>query len=185
MVKSAKVEQVESSWRRATSSGVRQLEQVLYIVVAVALGLSGVALLVWSFIDFGRSLADDASFLTSILTLLDVLLLVFIVAELLHTIRSVVAENVLLTEPFLIVGIIATIRRLIVISAEATEALGTPRFSDLMIELGVLAGTTLVLGFTLFMIRHTDHSEPRPSHESVLSDPMSDPPPTAVEQPRS
>jgi hypothetical protein len=42
-------------------------------------------------------------------------------------------------EPFLIVGMVAA-RRLIVISAEAENLLGTAGFRDLMVEIGVLAG---------------------------------------------
>jgi hypothetical protein len=54
-----------------------------------------------------------------ILQLLDGLLLVFILSELLHTVRATVEEDVLMIEPFLIIGVVATIRRLIVIGAEA------------------------------------------------------------------
>jgi uncharacterized membrane protein (DUF373 family) len=149
---------------------MRQLEQVLYIGVAVALGLTGLVLLIQSIVAFVIDVAQSDPFFDSLLGLLDRLLLVFIIAELLHTVRAAVAENVLLTEPFLIVGIIASIRRLIIITAEATGAVGTARFHDLMVELGVLAGATLVLGFTLFLIRHTDHPEPRPSHDATLAD---------------
>ena len=168
----APAEERERRIRQHAGDRVRQLEQLLYIGVAVALALTGLALLVQSLISFLIDLADGDSFFDSLLGLLDRLLLVFIIAELLHTIRAVVAENVLLTEPFLIVGILASIRRLIMITAEASDAVGTPRFHDLMVELGILAGVTLALGFTLFLIRHTDHAEPRPSHDATLSDPF-------------
>ncbi len=41
------------------------------------------------------------------------LLLVFIVVELLHTVRAVLDDKVISSEPFLVVGIVAAIRRLI------------------------------------------------------------------------
>jgi len=85
----------------------------------------------------------------------DGLLLVFIFAELLHTVRVVLAMDVLRIEPFLMVGIVAAIRRFIVASAEASEEVGRRRFDDLMLELGVLMFAVLVLGFTIWLIRHS------------------------------
>jgi uncharacterized membrane protein (DUF373 family) len=78
---------------------------------------------------------------------------VFIFTELISTIRVVIARRSVTVEPFLIVGMVAAIRRLIVISAEAENLLGTPRLRDLMAEIGVLAGTVLVLGVTVFVLR--------------------------------
>ena len=37
-------------------------------------------------------------------------------------------------EPFLIVGMVAVIRRLIAVSAKAENLLGTPRFRDVLLE---------------------------------------------------
>jgi uncharacterized membrane protein (DUF373 family) len=150
---------------------VGRLEQALYLAVAAALGLTGAALLVYAAYDFVARLLEGDPFMASTLRLLDGLLLVFIIAELLHTVRASVSERVLLLEPFLIVGIIATIRRLILITAEASSSVGPDRFRDLMLELAVLAVVSLVLGGVLFLIRHTQHHEPRPSHAKALAEP--------------
>lgn len=138
---------------------------MLYGAVAAALVLAGAALFGWSIVDFARSLTRHVSFETSILQLLDSLLLVFIVTELLHTVRGVIAQNILVAEPFLIVGVIAAIRRVIVISAESPSAIGTARFDDLVKEMVVLAAAVLVFGTVIFLLRHTYKSEPIPAHE--------------------
>ena len=39
------------------------------------------------------------------------------------------------------------------ISAEAENLLGTAKFRDLMLEIGLLAGTVLLLGATVFALR--------------------------------
>jgi uncharacterized membrane protein (DUF373 family) len=153
---------------RRGSAGVGQLEQLLYLAVALALGLTGVALLAHAAYAFAVGLLDGDAFMDATLRLLDGLLLVFIIAELLHTVRAAVSESVLLLEPFLIVGIIASIRRLILITAEASGSVSAERFRELMLELAILAGVSLVLGGVLFLIRHTQHHEPRPSHEDAL-----------------
>ena len=137
------------------------VEQMFYIAVASALALSGVLLFVYVVYTFVTDLGGSP-FLSITLELLDGLLLVFIIAELLHTIRAVIDESVLFTEPFLIVGIVAVIRRMILISAEAKGLVGKPEFADLMLEMGVLTALVLALGFAIFLLRHTTHTEPRP-----------------------
>jgi uncharacterized membrane protein (DUF373 family) len=127
-------------------------ELVLETAVAFALGAGGVILLGWVVYDFARGLGDEPV-LDLVLRLLSGLLLVFIFTELINTIRVVIARRALEVEPFLIVGIVAAIRRLIVVSAEAENLLGTSRFRDVMLEIGVLAGAALVLGTTVLLLR--------------------------------
>lgn len=140
-------------------------ERLLYTAVAVALAMGGAGLFVYVVGRFFSRVGSDP-FIDAVLGLLDGLLLVFIVTELLHTVRAVIAEHVLLTEPFLIVGIVAAIRRLIVISAEAPEMLAGREFTLAMTEMGVLIAGILVLGITIFLLRHTDKPEPRPRDAS-------------------
>ena len=51
----------------------------------------------------------------SALEILDTLLLVFIVVELLFAVRITIAKRELIAEPFLLVGIIASIREIVVL----------------------------------------------------------------------
>lgn len=46
------------------------------------------------------------------------MLLLLIIAELLYTLQLVVARGEIATEPFLFIGIIAVVRRVVVITAE-------------------------------------------------------------------
>ena len=150
--------------RDQTEKAFGFVEDLLYVLVALALSLAGLLLFGYAIYDFvGKFKVDDLS--TLVLALLDGLLLVFIITEIIHTIRVVIDEKVLVSEPFLVVGIVAAIRRLVVVSAEAKDLFGKPDFSDAMLEIGVLTGTVLALGATIFMLRHTEHSEPRPTHE--------------------
>jgi CDP-diglyceride synthetase len=119
-------------------------EFLIDAAVAVALTVGGVILLGVVVYDFVRDLGD-APFIGQVLELLSGLLLVFIFTELISTIRVAIARRTVQVEPFLIVGM--------VISAEAENLLGTAQFRDLMLEIGVLAGTVLVLGATVFILR--------------------------------
>lgn len=150
--------------RDRTEKGFGFVEDLLYVLVALALSVAGLALFGYAIYEFSTTVPEEP-FSGVILALLDTLLLVFIVTEIIHTIRVVIDEKILVSEPFLVVGIVAAIRRLVVVSAEAKDLFGKPTFGDAMLEIGVLTGTVLALGATIFMLRHTEHSEPRPSHE--------------------
>lgn len=67
--------------------------------------------------------------------------------------RAIIEDGILRTEPFLIVGIVAVIRRLLVISAEAPEAIGKDHFGDFMLEMGLLVAAVLAVGLVVFLLR--------------------------------
>jgi uncharacterized membrane protein (DUF373 family) len=108
-----------------------------------------------------------------ILDLLDVLLLVFIVVELLFAVRTTVEKRELLAEPFLLVGIIASIKEIVVLSVEAAKEVGNgAEFDDRMTEIGVLGVLVLLLGLTSFLLRRKerepdegDSGEPAPERQ--------------------
>jgi uncharacterized membrane protein (DUF373 family) len=153
--------------RERAAGALGYIEDGFYVIVAIALALAGAMLFGYSIYTFASNLSDEP-LATGILELLDNLLLVFIITELIHTIRAIIYQKVLLAEPFLVVGIVAAIRRLIVVSAEAKTLVGTPQFSDAMLEVGLLTGAGLFLALAVFLFRHTSHSEPTPSHEPGL-----------------
>ena len=150
--------------RDKTEQAFGFVEDLLYVLVALALSFAGLLLFGYAIYEFVDKFKIEG-LSTLILALLDGLLLVFIITEIIHTIRVVIDEKVLVSEPFLVVGIVAAIRRLVVVSAEAKDLFGKPDFGDAMLEIGVLTGTVLALGAVIFMLRHTEHSEPKPTHE--------------------
>ncbi|GAC1661543.1 MAG: hypothetical protein NVS9B15_25110 [Acidobacteriaceae bacterium] len=74
--------------------------------------------------------------------MIDRLLLILMLVEILHTVRITIKSHMLVVEPFLIVGLIATVRRLLVLTLQA-ETLTSNRayvqdagvFRSTMIEL--------------------------------------------------
>lgn len=155
----------EKSLREKTADFYGYAEDVFYVAVAGALVLTGLGYLGYTIYDFVKHLADGADFPQLVVELLGSLLLVFIFTEIVHTIRVVIDEKIIVAEPFLIIGIVAAIRRMVVLSAEAQDLLGKPEFSDAMTELAVLTAMALLLGATVFMLRKTESSEPASDHE--------------------
>jgi uncharacterized membrane protein (DUF373 family) len=67
-----------------------------------------------------------------------------IVAELLHTLRFVVVRGQIVVEPFMFVGLIAVVRRILIITAELERQTPAGRaLTNLLLELGLLGFLTL------------------------------------------
>jgi uncharacterized membrane protein (DUF373 family) len=128
-------------------------EDAVYLGIAALLLISSGALVVVAIdqlLEIFEELTSDA-----ILEVLDTLLLVFILVELLSAVRRTLAQRQLVAEPFLIVGIIASIKEIVVVSLKASEVHGD-EFTDAMTEIGVLAGVVLLLGVTSFLVRRKE-----------------------------
>jgi len=127
---------------------------LLIIAAVIVLGATGYHVVR----DFGSG-AEDA-----VTAALDSLLLVFILLELLAGVRATMVERKLVAEPFLIVGIIASIKEIIVVALTAKELRGTKgeSFNDAMTEMGVLGGLVLVLAAAAYLVRR---KEREPSEE--------------------
>jgi len=111
--------------------------------------------IVMVFVSAAISLGDvlELGPLETALEVLDKVLLIFIFAELLGTISTIVREREVTAEPFLLIGLIAVVRRILAVTASIEQNLGTPRFDDLILELGVLTVLVLALAGALFFAR--------------------------------
>ena len=88
------------------------------------------------------------------LEVLDGLLLIFIFVELLYAVRSCLRSHEIVAEPFLIVGILAGIKEIVVLSVEAATLLDKgPDFARAVVEIGVLGAVVLVLALAAFVLR--------------------------------
>src|SRR5207253_522851 len=88
-------------------------------------------------------------------SLLARLLLVLLIVELLYTIQVSFREHTLVPEPFLLVGLISAIRRVLVLTAEVGELrdMTEETFQHFVIELGVLTVLIVALALALLLLR--------------------------------
>jgi uncharacterized membrane protein (DUF373 family) len=130
------------------------IEDIVYVGLGVLLAASAVALLINSFIHFWQTLRDG-TLATSIIFLLDRMLLVLLIVELLYTVQVSVREHSIVPEPFLLVGVIAGIRRVLVITAEFGHVPQLPpaMLQQFLYELGVLTFLILALIVCLILVR--------------------------------
>ena len=127
-------------------------EDVVYGGIAILLVITAVVLLVRAageLFRIGGSSVQDVS-----IEVLDLLLLVFIVVELLFAVRTTLSKRELVAEPFLLVGIIASIKEIVVLSVKAAEEVGQGVvFDDQLMVIGVLGVLVLLLGITAWLLR--------------------------------
>lgn len=151
-------------------------EVVILTILAVLISLTALASIARS----GRLLWDTwhqfmvVADTDLVLRVLDQLLVVLMLVEILHTVRISIRSHTLVTEPFLVVGLIASIRRMLVITLEAAaltkEGKWTPEgatiFRASMIELGLLGVLIFVLVYSITLLRRSPEKS-----EEEFSDP--------------
>ena len=144
----------EAPKRALAARAFTAVEDVVYLGLGILLGGSAIALLVSSGINFVQNLLAR-SLTTNIVPLLDRLLLILLVVELLYTVQVSFREHGLIPEPFLLVGLIAAIRRVLVLTAEFAQIKEQTAevFQHLIVELAVLTFLIVALVISLVLLR--------------------------------
>ncbi len=130
---------------------------VYYGVTLVLLVAIGVL-----FVSVGGSLLAvfEVDPLQTTLAILDRVLLITIFVELLITIEVLVKERQIVAEPFLLIGLVAVIRRILLVTAEAGQSVREPeKFLNLVTELGVLTALVISLAAALYVARRTQRRQ--------------------------
>jgi hypothetical protein len=139
----------------------RLLEDVIFVGLGVLLAGTALYLLVSAALHFGKHVLALTLTGGAVITLIEELLLVLLVVEILYTVQVSFREHTLAPEPFLLIGLIAGVRRVLVITAELAEPLNKTEetFRHLMIELGVLTLLILALVASVMMLRRRPTAE--------------------------
>jgi uncharacterized membrane protein (DUF373 family) len=140
--------------REWISNGFTRVEDVAYIGLGLVLAVSALVLLVIVALSLGQAIMS-AKLTENIVTLLDQSLLILMIVEILYTVQVSFREHTLVAEPFLIVGLIAAIRRVLILTAEFSNPaeIGEAAFHNVMFELGLLTALILALVFSLFLLK--------------------------------
>ncbi|HSE04772.1 MAG TPA: phosphate-starvation-inducible PsiE family protein [Methylomirabilota bacterium] len=146
--------------RERIAQGFTHVEDVLYVGIGCVLVAGAVGLLINVTAVFARSVAAGGVG-ASIVGVLDQLLLILMMIEILYTVQVSFREHVLVPEPFVLVALIAAVRRILVITAEFGTLMeqGETVFRYAMIELGLLTVMTGVLVACLVGLRKRDKEQ--------------------------
>lgn len=126
----------------------------MYIGLGFILAATAFTLLITEMIFFA-GYVWAAALSENVVLLLDRILLIIIFAELLYTVQVTFREHILQPEPFLVVGLIAVTRRILVLTAEFSKFAqeGDPIFRNAMIELGLLTVLIVALVVSLRVLK--------------------------------
>ncbi len=150
----------DSLWIGRSAAGFLWMEHAAYVALGGLLGLAILLALAGTAWTLANGLGDWTGTHT-ILQVIDRLLFALMLVEILHTVRASMKSGELNCEPFLVVGLIATIRRVLVITLKSSETTQNTSFSAgddklfhaSMTELGVLAFLILVMVISIRLLR--------------------------------
>ena len=152
-----------------------EAEVTIYAILAILLAVTALVTIatsgqiLWVGLSHWRIAAQT-------LGVLNELLIVLMLVEIMHTVRISIKSHVLVTEPFLVVGLIASIRRILVITLEAATLSkqgvwvsdgASAIFHSSMLELGLLGGLVLVFVISITLLRRY---APVPAKEATESE---------------
>ena len=133
---------------------LRLAEDGVYYVMGVVLLAAAAVVIFFALASFGAVVTGSAE--SAMLQVLDALLLVFILVELLYAVRVTITRHEIAAEPFLLIGVIASIKEIVVLSVEAAGAVGGgAMFDDRVLLIGVLGGVALSLSLAILLLRRS------------------------------
>jgi uncharacterized membrane protein (DUF373 family) len=143
-------------------------ERILYFLAALALIAAAGGLLVVLTVDVIGGKTGGMT--NTVVAVLQRMLLVFILLELAHSVHVVLREQTLVAEPFLIIGLIAVVRRILIITAEGERvSVKGKEFTNLILELGVLTALVIALAGALYFLRPHQRSEHGRPYSDIAS----------------
>jgi len=126
------------------------VEDIVYFIVAVLLVISALFLVINEFVTLPHLFAEENQ-INYLIEIISKTLLLIMILEILYTVRITIKDKVLCSEPFLIVGMIAAIRRILIISVET--AYYPDKINTYMLEIGVLSSMILIFVISIFLLR--------------------------------
>lgn len=158
--------EIDEKLRSGSSRLLYLLEAAFYVAVGIVLSAAVIGVLFEAGAIFWQGVSKGA-FSGFALQVLDQLLLVLVLVEILHTVRMSIRSKEIIIEPFLIVGLIASVRRVLVITMQAAKlteeghstADAAVAFHNSMIELGLLGFLVLVFVVSIYFLRRGSVAE--------------------------
>jgi uncharacterized membrane protein (DUF373 family) len=134
--------------------GLVGFETLLYAAVALLLVAAAVFVLVGTVHELAHAIDTSAGAVDTGVTLLDRVLLLLIIAELAYTLRFVLRTHEIAVEPFLFIGLIAVVRRILIVTAQFERIPSSGRLlTNFLLELGLLGFLVLALAAALALVR--------------------------------
>jgi len=158
---------------------IKNVETFSFLIVGALLSVSIFISVVVSGMSLWGAMSDFGNTMM-ICIAIDRMLFVLMLVEILHTVRDSFRSGALVCEPFLVVGLIASIRRVLSITLQSSQEIESTRegvdshqfLYSAMLELSVLAGLILVMVISIYLLRLRPRQEPASVSPSRPTPPM-------------
>jgi len=139
---------------RGLLAGLVGFEVLLYAAVGLLLAAAAVLVLVGTVHELVHAVSAGRGAVDIAVTVLDRVLLTLIIAELLYTLRFVLRTHEIAVEPFLFIGLIAVVRRILIVTAQFERPpTGGRALTNLLLELGLLGFLAFAFSLAVFLVR--------------------------------
>jgi cytochrome b561 len=147
----------QKPWTSNAAKALETSESIVLVLIGVALVLVAVLLLYSSMYDLNQAVRNGPGEIEhKAIEILNTVLLVMMTMEIVYTVAISLESHILNAEAFLLVGIIAGIRRMLVITATSTEVEAhADQFHNMLVELGLLAATVVALAVAIWILRYS------------------------------
>jgi uncharacterized membrane protein (DUF373 family) len=147
------VPEASRSLDRSLLGGLMGFEAFLYGAVAILLAAAAVLVLVGTVHELAHAVSIGAGAVDTGVTVLDRILLLLIIAELAYTLRFVLRTHRIAVEPFLFIGLIAVVRRILIVTAQFERLPASGRvLTNFLLELGLLGFLALALAVAVRLV---------------------------------
>jgi hypothetical protein len=149
----------QKHWTARAAKLLGASESIVLVLIGIALVLVAVLLLYSSMYDLNEAVHHGpAEIEHKAIEILNTVLLVMMTMEIVYTVAISLESHTLNAEPFLLIGVIAGIRRMLVITATSTEQEVHPeQFHNMLVELGLLAAMVVALAGAIWILRYSAH----------------------------
>jgi uncharacterized membrane protein (DUF373 family) len=132
------------------------LETAIYVTVGVFLAAAAAFLLIGTLNDLRHAISSGTNSVDVGVLVLDRILLMLIVAELVYTLGLVIHTHELSAEPFLFIGLIAVVRRTLIVTASLESFPASGRtLTNILLQLGGLSLLAVALAVAVYLVRRS------------------------------
>jgi uncharacterized membrane protein (DUF373 family) len=144
---------------RGLLNGLVHFEEALYAAVGILLAVAAILVLVGTVHELWHAISTNAGAVDTGVAVLDRVLLLLIIAELAYTLRFVLRTHTIAVEPFLFIGLIAVVRRILIVTAQFERLPSGGRvLTNFLLELGLLGFLALTLAIAVKLVRRAEPS---------------------------
>ena len=134
---------------------VDSFETVVYAIAFLLLVAAAVLVVIGGVEAVVQAASHKVNTLQGGVLVLDRVLMVLIIAEIAATLRAVLVYHQIAAEPFLFIGLIACVRRILIVTAASEQVHSDKELDRLLFELGALGLLIIGIAAAIFMIRYS------------------------------